>query len=140
MLVYLSRYLIDYVLIYLPSNKRDHILLSQTITMYRQTVIQFNISGSSVSSLNLASLSMNECDSTTQSQDQRLSNGWGSQETRKAYTSLHELADCQDNSHHGKPRVQRSNSRTSTSSTVVDQQAYDFFVSDDEMDCDENFW
>jgi hypothetical protein len=123
----------------LLSTKKTTYTLRQIRIMYYQTVIQFNISSSSVSSLNLASLSMNECDSTTLSPVQRLSNGWGSQETRKAYTSLQTLADCQDNAHHGKSR-QRSNSTTSSSSAVVDQQASDVFLSDDEMDCDENFW
>ena len=110
--------------------------------MYHQAVVDFNIScSSSVSSLDLSSLSMNVCDSTEISQEQRIPSGWGSQETRKAYTSLQGLASCQDDSYRGKARVQRSTSSASSSSTVVDlQPACDFFVPEDEMDCDENFW
>jgi hypothetical protein len=92
-----------------------------------------------VNSLNLASLSLNE--SNLSSQRQGLpTRGWGSQETRKAYATLNTLADAgQDNSQrHETPRVQRSHSGTTGTSY---QQPYDYSLSDDEMDSDEdNFW
>jgi hypothetical protein len=92
-----------------------------------------------VNSLNLASLSLNESNHSSQRQGLPR-RGWGSQETRKAYATLNTLADAgQDNSQrHGTPRVQRSHSGTTGTSC---QQPYDYSVSDDEMDSDEdNFW
>ena len=106
-------------------------------------LIQLSIERANVSNLNLASLSLSEgIDDTSSGRGQRLSRGWGSQETRKAYSSLHTLVDCQDQSQNEKSNVQRITTITSNSSSVTDQQqSCDFFVSnDDDMDCDQNFW
>jgi hypothetical protein len=93
-----------------------------------------------VSSLNLASLSINNDYQHLSAQEQALARGWGSAETRKAYTSLQDLANC--NQH--QQRTSSGLINTDSSNSLQSSSDCDYFVGgvpdDDGMDCEDNFF
>ena len=92
--------------------------------------------------LDLETLSLTKRMNATTLQSSSSPQGWGSKETRKAYSSLESLVDCQAQVHKAeKTLVPRSDSTTSNlTSVTTEQQSSQFYGSDDEMDFEDNFW
>lgn len=97
-----------------------------------------------INTLNFSALSLNETMSS-QSSTVSMFNGWGSEETRRAYTSLDKLANSSSHNH-SNHHTNHSNhlnnqaiqySGSSNSPQIENDESYSF--SEDDMDCD-NFW
>lgn len=94
-----------------------------------------NYHDTNINSLDFSSLSLNE---TAQP-----SNGMfklvGSKETRQAYSSLQQLHTAQNYSNEINSQKLRSSLQVSIASCQSEDDS-GFFISDDDMDCDENLW
>jgi hypothetical protein len=89
-----------------------------------------------INSIDFAALSLNQ----TCSQPNGMFRGWGSEETRKAYASLEKLADSQNHAHLvNSQALSRSGIPTNNNSSMAEEDD-GFFISEDDMDCDGNFW
>jgi hypothetical protein len=101
-----------------------------------------------VSSLNLASLSINNNEyqhHPSAAQEQALSSrGWGSTETRKAYTSLRDLASCNHQQQAERPSSGLIKTPDDSSNSLQSASDSEYFVGggsdNDVMDCDDNFF
>jgi hypothetical protein len=93
-----------------------------------------------VSILNLASLSINNDYQHLSAQEEALTRGWGSAETRKAYASLQDLANC----NHQQQQTSSGLANTGSYNSLQSSSDCDYFVGgvpdDDGMDCEDNFF
>ena len=93
-----------------------------------------------ISSLNLATLSLNGCDECAAL---RPSPGWGNAETRKAYTPLESLAESESNNVTYVQRHETSDSSSRLKPSYDEQRDEDFVgvsFEEDAMECDDNFF
>jgi hypothetical protein len=91
-----------------------------------------------ISNLDFASLSLNE---SSCAQSNGMFKGWGTEESRKAYTSLQQLAASQNLANQiDSQAMQCSLTPSSCDSSIAGDNNGFFICDDDNMNCDENFW
>lgn len=90
-----------------------------------------------MSSIDFATLSLNE---TSYTQQHGMFRGWGSEETRKAYSSLHQLGNSTNATNLANSQALNGNGIPTDEKSNMDDGGEDFFISEDDMDCDVNFW
>jgi hypothetical protein len=88
-----------------------------------------------INSIDFAALSLNQ---TAYSQPNGMFRGWGSEETRKAYASLEKLA--QNHAHLVNSQALSTSAIPTNENSSIDGGDDEFFISEDDMDCDGNFW
>jgi hypothetical protein len=90
-----------------------------------------------INSIDFAALSLNQ---TAYSQPNGMFRGWGSEETRKAYASLEKLADSQNHAHLVNSQALSRSAIPTNANSSMDEADDGFFISEDDMDCEANFW